>query len=64
MRERLHNDEVMMPKLIPSYQPWCRRLAPGYVYLEALQTDNAALIDDPITEITQTGVVTESASEH
>jgi cation diffusion facilitator CzcD-associated flavoprotein CzcO len=64
MRERLHNDEVMMSKLIPSYQPWCRRLTPGDAYLEAFQADNAALIDDPITEITKTGVVTKSASEH
>jgi cation diffusion facilitator CzcD-associated flavoprotein CzcO len=64
MRERLHNDEVMMSNPIPSYQPWCRRLTPGDAYLEALQAGNAALIDDPITEITKTGIVTKSASEH
>lgn len=64
MRERLRNDEVMMSRLIPSYQPWCRRLTPGDAYLEALQANNAALIDDSVTEITKTGVVTESASEH
>ena len=64
MRERLHNDKVMMSKLIPSYQPWCHRSAPGDAYLEAFQADNAAPIDDPITEITKTGVVTKSASEH
>jgi len=63
MRERLHNDKVMMSKLIPSYQPWCRRLTPGDAYLEALLADNAALIDDPITKITKMGVVTKSASE-
>jgi cation diffusion facilitator CzcD-associated flavoprotein CzcO len=45
MRERLHNDEVMMSKLTPSYQPWCHRLTPGDAYLEALQADNAALIE-------------------
>jgi cation diffusion facilitator CzcD-associated flavoprotein CzcO len=64
MRERLHNDEVMMTKLIPSYQPWCRRLTPGDDYLDALQASNAALVDDPITEITKTGVVTDSVNEH
>jgi cation diffusion facilitator CzcD-associated flavoprotein CzcO len=64
MRERPHGDEVMMSKLIPSYQPWYRHLTPGDAYLEALQAENAALINDPITEITKTSVVTKSASEH
>lgn len=63
MRNRLHNDEALMTKLIPSYQPWCRRLTPGDEYLEALQASNAALVDDPITEITKTGVVTNSVHE-
>lgn len=63
MRNRLHNDEALMTKLIPSYQPWCRRLTPGDEYLEALQVSNAALVDDPITEITKTGIVTNSVHE-
>ena len=58
MRTRLHNDEKMMKQLILSYQPWCRRLTPGDAYLDALQEKNASLIDDPITEITESGVVT------
>ena len=64
MRTRLHNDEKMMKQLIPSYQPWCRRLTPGDAYLDALQEKNASLIDDPITEITESGVVTKVINEH
>ena len=64
MREQLRSDEVMMSKLIPSYQPWYGRSTPEDAYLEALQADNVALIDDPITEITKTGASTKSASEH
>lgn len=64
MRERLHNDPKLMSKLIPSYQPWCRRLTPGDAYLDALQAANATLIDDPITEITATGILTKTINEH
>ena len=64
MRTRLHNDEKMMKQLIPSYQPWCRRLTPGDAYLDALQEKNASLIDNPITEINESGVVTKVINEH
>ncbi len=64
MRERLNNSDEMMKKLIPAYQPWCRRLTPGDAYLEALQAPNSTLIDDPITEITKTGILTKTINEH
>ena len=52
-----------MTKLIPSYQLWCRRLTPGDAYLEAFQADNVALVDELITQITKTGVLTNSDKE-
>lgn len=63
MRERLKENPEMVDKLMPSYQPWCRRLTPGDGYLEALQEPNARLVDDPIEEITPTGIRTTSGDE-
>ena len=60
MKERLSENPDLADKLIPNYQPWCRRLTPGDGYLEALQETNARLVDDPIAEITSTGIRTES----
>ncbi|TKA77630.1 hypothetical protein B0A49_04194, partial [Cryomyces minteri] len=47
-------------KLIPTYQPWCRRLTPGDGYLEALQEPNARLVADPIEAVTETGIRTKN----
>lgn len=63
MHERLQQNPELINKLMPSYQPWCRRLTPGDGYLEALQEPNARLIDEPIAEITKTGIRTESGEE-
>jgi len=63
MKERLKDDPSLINKLIPSYQPWCRRLTPGDGYLEALQEPNARLVDDPIDTITATGIRTKSGEE-
>lgn len=63
MKARLNENPEMINKLMPSYQPWCRRLTPGDGYLEALQEQNARLVDDPIAEITATGIQTQSGEE-
>lgn len=63
MKERLYENPELINKLMPSYQPWCRRLTPGDGYLEALQEPNARLVDDPIVEITPTGIRTQSGDE-
>jgi hypothetical protein len=63
MKERLNQDQDLIEKLIPTYQPWCRRLTPGDGYLEALREPNAQLVNDPITEITTNGIRTKSGSE-
>jgi len=56
MRERIAPE--LHARLIPSYQPWCRRLTPGDDYLSALQAPNASLIDTPIASITPTSIIT------
>lgn len=63
MKERLNQNPDLINKLMPNYQPWCRRLTPGDGYLEAIQEPNARLTDDPIKEITATSVITQSGDE-
>lgn len=58
MRFRLKDSPYLIKSLIPTYQPWCRRLTPGDEYLEALQAGNASLIDQPIVEVTEGGIRT------
>ncbi|KAK5114047.1 hypothetical protein LTR85_010353 [Meristemomyces frigidus] len=60
MKERLNDNPELVGKLMPTYQPWCRRLTPGDGYLEALQESNATLVDDPVVEVTPTGIRTNS----
>ena len=60
MKQRLNENPELIKQLMPSYQPWCRRLTPGDGYLEAVQASNARLIDDPITKITATSIHTQS----
>ncbi|KAF7196040.1 FAD-binding monooxygenase aflW [Pseudocercospora fuligena] len=63
MKDRLHHDPELIEHLVPTYQPWCRRLTPGDSYLEALQEPNAQLITDPISRITPTGIRTTNDTE-
>lgn len=63
MKERLGDDAVLHKRLIPSYQPWCRRLTPGDGYLEALQSANAELVDVGIKGVTGTGIRTMDGKE-
>ena len=63
MKQRLNENPELIDKLMPSYQPWCRRLTPGDGYLEALQEPNARLVDDPVDTVTATGIRTKSGEE-
>lgn len=63
MKERLAESPGLHKRLIPSYQPWCRRLTPGDDYLAALQAPNAELVDTPIETVTEKGVRT-TKGEH
>ncbi|KAL2350122.1 hypothetical protein BJ546DRAFT_860976 [Cryomyces antarcticus] len=60
MKQRLKGSPELAEKLIPTYQPWCRRLTPGDGYLEALQEPNARLVADPIEAVTETGIRTKN----
>ncbi|KAK6369588.1 hypothetical protein LTS17_009494 [Exophiala oligosperma] len=56
MKARLP-DRRMQEKLIPKFEAGCRRISPGYPYLEALQQHNVEALFDPIDEVTGTGIV-------
>ncbi|KAL4863636.1 hypothetical protein BDV12DRAFT_25498 [Aspergillus spectabilis] len=63
MRARLAANPHLIEKLIPEYEIGCRRLSPGDGYLEAMQSPNASFVFDPITQITQNGILTSSGKE-
>ncbi|KAF2846858.1 FAD/NAD(P)-binding domain-containing protein [Plenodomus tracheiphilus IPT5] len=56
MCERLGYNEELIKKLVPDEQVGCRRLTPGYGYLEALASNNVAVKTDAIKEITSSGL--------
>jgi cation diffusion facilitator CzcD-associated flavoprotein CzcO len=58
MMERLSATPELIKRLIPAYQPWCRRLTPGDDYLFALQRPNAALYDSQIDSVDTHGIKT------
>lgn len=58
MRRRLVDNPSLLEKLVPDFPPHCRRLTPGPGYLEALTKPNLTLIQTPIKEFTQDGIVT------
>ena len=64
MKERLAESPDLHKRLIPTYQPWCRRLTPGDAYLTALQAPNAELVDTPIETVTENGIRTVGGGSH
>lgn len=57
MKERLHNKPELVERFVPKYNTGCRRLTPGFGYLEALQKPNVEPLFTSIKEINSTGVV-------
>ncbi len=55
--ERQVSDPVKREKLTPRYEFGCKRLLMSNTYYPALDRPNADVITDPITEMTESGVV-------
>jgi len=64
MRERLGNDEELCQKLIPKFPLGCRRVTPGYGYLEALTEKNVTVETSGILRVTEAGVQTADGKLH
>ncbi|CAI7654807.1 unnamed protein product [Penicillium pancosmium] len=58
MTEKLAKKPEILGKIIPSFAPGCRRITPGPGYLEAVTEENVSFISEPISKITEDGIVT------
>lgn len=56
MKQRLGDDNPLLPYLIPTFAVGCRRPTPGNGYLEALTKQNVRVVTDPIAEIVPDGI--------
>jgi cation diffusion facilitator CzcD-associated flavoprotein CzcO len=63
MRKRLQDNPELADCLIPGFALACRRPTPGEGYLEALLKENVRYTLQPITRVTETGIVTENGEE-
>ncbi|HSG90956.1 MAG TPA: NAD(P)/FAD-dependent oxidoreductase [Pseudomonadales bacterium] len=65
VHEQLADRPDLIDKCIPKYPPAGKRmLVDNGTWLNALKRDNVTLLEDPIREITETGLVTESGEAH
>lgn len=58
MSQRTGQNKELIDRLIPDFNPNCRRLTPGPGYLEALAAPNVTFIQDHIARFTETGIET------
>lgn len=58
LKERVAKKPELFDRLIPDFDPHCRRLTPGPGYLEAITEDNVDYIQNPIKRFTETGIET------
>lgn len=63
MAERLNGDQQWIDKLTPDFAPGCKRLTPAPGYLEALQHAKVTYFDDPISYMSENGVVGQDGVE-
>ncbi len=57
-------DKALRERLTPDYQPLCKRQVVSGTYYRAIQSDNAALVDDDIVSVTPRGIRTADGVEH
>jgi cation diffusion facilitator CzcD-associated flavoprotein CzcO len=58
------SDPGLREKVTPDYTLGCKRILPSNDWYPALARDNVELVTDPIAEIREHSVVTESGAEH
>jgi cation diffusion facilitator CzcD-associated flavoprotein CzcO len=58
MGRRTAKDPRLIERIVPDFNPNCRRLTPGPGYLEAITSDNVTYIQDRIKRVTATGIET------
>jgi cation diffusion facilitator CzcD-associated flavoprotein CzcO len=58
MTSQLEKKPELLEKLLPDFEPFCRRPTPGPGYLAAISADNVSYITTHIESFTKTGIVT------
>ena len=64
MRNELDGDEELLRKCTPDYPPYGKRLLRDNNWFKMLKRPNVDLVTDPISHITESGVVTKDGSEY
>ena len=64
MRAALNNNDALCEILIPNWTLGCRRLIPGEGYLESFLLPTVQLEKSRISQITETGITTDSGTQH
>ncbi|NPT42835.1 NAD(P)-binding protein [Paraburkholderia sp. 1N] len=64
MRNELDGDEELLRKCTPDYPPYGKRLLRDNNWFKMLKRPNVDLVTDPISHITESGVVTKNGSEY
>lgn len=64
MLNRLGGNKELAAKLTPEWEVGCRRATPGPGYLEAFTQRNVSLVNDPISHIDSTGIITKDGTHH
>lgn len=64
IEEQLRGREDLIPKVLPDYPPFGKRILLDNGWYETLKSDNVDLITEAVTEVKPTGLVTESGNLH
>jgi 4-hydroxyacetophenone monooxygenase len=64
MRKELDGDEELLRKCTPDYPPYGKRLLRDNHWFRMLKRENVDLIVDPVSHISETGVVTKDGVEY
>jgi 4-hydroxyacetophenone monooxygenase len=64
MREQLGGDEALMAKCTPDYPPYGKRLLRDNHWFKMLKRPNVELVTEPISRMTEKGVVTNDGKLH
>ncbi|ANB13681.1 hypothetical protein AWJ20_4624 [Sugiyamaella lignohabitans] len=64
MEKRLDYDPVLCKALIPEFPVGCKRITPGYLYLESLVEKNVEVVSVGIKHVTENGIVDNNGKLH
>lgn len=64
IRRELDGDEALIAKCIPSYPPYGKRMLRDNHWYRMLRQPHVALVNDPISHVTSSAVVTRDGIEH